>query len=111
MAAVGKVVDLKFRQVNLVDTDIEVRCVTFRETQSGRQLFVYKAIWLHREFPVRMGAAMHMRKLQAALAFKPNPPARMLMAAVFGSGNEDAAWERFRELGLSRLAEVSEAQG
>ncbi len=110
MAATGKVVDLKFRHVNLVDTDVEVRCVTFREMQSGRLLYVYKAIWLHREFPVRLGAAMHLRKFQAALAFKPNPPARMLMAAVFGAESEEAAWNRFRGLGLSRLTEVSEGQ-
>jgi len=108
MAATGSVEQLKFRQLKVVDTDVEVRCVTFRELQSGRLLYVYKAIWLHREFPVRMGAAMHLRKFQAALAFKPNPPARMLMAAVFGAGNEEAAWQRFRTLGLSRLAEVAE---
>ena len=103
MAAEGKVTASRLRRITVAETEVEIRCVTFREATSQRLLHVYKAVWLHRDFPVRMGADMHWRKVQSAMAFKPCPPARMLMAAVLGAQDETAAWELFHDVALSEL--------
>ena len=111
MAAAGKVTEQIFRVVTIEQTDIEVRCVTFREFKSERQLHVYKAIWLHRTYPVTMGPGLHRKKVQAGLSLKPCPPARMLMAAVQGAESEPEAWKLFEELGLSRLKQRNASEG
>jgi len=105
MAAAGEVTEQIFRVATVKNTDIEVRCVTFREYKSDLELYVYKAIWLHSTYPVTMGKGLHRKKIQAGLSLKPCPPARMMMAAIRGVQSEPEAWRQFEELALSRLAQ------
>ena len=62
---------------------------------TGEDRYIFKLTWVHPDHPIRYGAAIHLKRIQAALATVPPPPARLLMAGMYGFESEEQASEFF----------------
>jgi len=65
--------------------------------------YIFKLVWLHPDHPVDYGSAMHLKRVQAALATVPPPPARLIMAGLHGFDSPEEARAFFEAHTLENL--------
>ena len=75
--------------------------VVDHETKERR--FIFKLTWVHPDHPLEYGASIHLKRMQAALATIPPPPARLLMAGLYGFDSEQEASAFFERYVTSQL--------
>ncbi|MDF2376063.1 MAG: hypothetical protein P1U81_07460 [Verrucomicrobiales bacterium] len=65
--------------------------------------YIFKLTWVHPDHPIRYGSAIHLKRIQAALATVPPPPSRLIMAGLYGFPSEEKAREQFEEWVIASL--------
>ena len=105
MASTGAEVTERYRSEHyLLDgQDYLVQSLKIADPDSTADRFVFKAIWIHPDHPVDYDSAIHLKRIKAALATVPPPPAMLMMAGLYGFKSRTDAEAYFREHALDRL--------
>lgn len=70
---------------------------------TGEIRHIFKLVWVHADHPIDYGSAVHLKRLQAALATVPPPPARLIMGGLHGFDSTEAARAFFSAHVIERL--------
>lgn len=99
MASTGAEVTGRFPDTIVVHDGHEflLQRLQVESPSSGEVRYIYKLTWVHPDHPLRYGAAVHLKRIQAALATIPPPPSRLIMAGLYGFQSEEDARKHFDE--------------
>jgi len=106
MASTGAEVTARHdtRSISVGGADCLLQGLEVTAAETGEKRFIFKLTWVHPDHPLEYGASIHLKRIQAALATIPPPPARLLMAGLYGFETADDARAFFREHVTDHLA-------
>lgn len=105
MASTGAVVTARAAD-ELVQVDGQtalLQTLLVSAPDSGDTRHIFKLVWIHPDHPIEYGSAIHLKRLQAALATIPPPPARLVMGGLHGFDSTESARAYFAAHVLERL--------
>jgi hypothetical protein len=110
MASTGAEVTERYPTTSIeVDgTECMVQRLKVTSPQTGEDRYIFKLTWVHPDHPIRYGASIHLKRVQAALATVPPPPARLLMAGMYGFSSEEEASQFFDAWVLQSLKSAAQ---
>jgi len=80
-----------------------VQRLVVTSTATGENRYIYKLTWVHSDYALSYDSSIHWKRVQAALATIPPPPALMLMGGAYGFESEKDAWAFFRRCAIEAL--------
>ena len=93
------------------DNEFLLQHLTVQSPSPDEKRYIFKLTWVHPDHPLRYGSAIHLKRIQAALATVPPPPSRLIMAGLYGFESEEDAREHFEKWVMDSLVTGANQRG